>query len=83
MDEIVVALLPAIEEQLASPETAYVKEAFDRLTFNSEIDDEEARHMIAFCLADEVETMKNEDRQFNADRYQMLLNLLPALPEGR
>ena len=83
MDEIVTALLPAIGEQLESPETPYVKEAYERLLKDPEIDDEEARHMIAFCLADEIETLEREDRDFDPARYQMLLNLLPALPESR
>ena len=39
--------------------------------------------MIAFCLADEIEKLDREGREFDPARYQMLLNLLPALPESR
>ncbi|MDB4386812.1 hypothetical protein N9Z15_01225 [Akkermansiaceae bacterium] len=83
MDEIVTALLPAIGEQLESPDTPYVKEAYDRLLADPDIKDEEAREMIAFCLADEIEKLDRDGREFDPARYQMLLNLLPALPESR
>lgn len=83
MDEAVEKLLPAIEEQLSSPETPYVREAFERILEEPDIDEEEARAMLAFCLADEVEAMMSEEREFDADRYQMLLSLLPVMPEGR
>ncbi|MGC6464660.1 MAG: hypothetical protein ACON38_04290 [Akkermansiaceae bacterium] len=83
MDEAVEALLPAIAEQLDSSDTPYVREAYDRILNEPDIDDEEARSMLAFCLADEVEAMTNEERPFDVDRYQLLLSLLPAMPEGR
>jgi len=83
MDEAVEALLPAIAEQLDSSDTPYVREAYDRILNKPDIDDEEARSMLAFCLADEVEAMTNEERPFDVDRYQLLLSLLPAMPEGR
>lgn len=83
MDEAVEKLLPAIEEQLSSPETPYVREAFERILEEPDIDEEEARAMLAFCLADEVEAMMSEEREFDANRYQMLLGLLPVMPEGR
>lgn len=83
MDEAVEALLPAINEQLESPETPYVREAYERLISEPDIEDEEARAMLAFCLADEIEAMSSEERPFNEERYQLLLTLLPAMPEGR
>lgn len=83
MDEILLQLLPAIEEQLKSPETPYVRETFDRLIQDPEIDEDEAKAMLAFCLADEVEMMQDHKRLFDADRYQLLLQLLPIMPEGR
>ena len=54
MDEAVKKLLPAIEEQLNSPETPYVREAFDRILTEPDIEEEEAKAMLAFCLADDV-----------------------------
>lgn len=83
MDEAVAHLLPAIAEQLESPETPYVREAFERILQEPDIEEEEARAMLAFCLADELEAMSTEERPFNAERYQMLLQLLPVMPEGR
>ncbi|MGJ8697597.1 MAG: hypothetical protein ACSHYF_14865 [Verrucomicrobiaceae bacterium] len=83
MDEVIEHLLPAIEEQLASPDTRYVAETLDRLLTDQEIDEQEAKAMLAFCLADEMEAMLREDRPFAEARYRTLLDLLPALPEGR
>lgn len=83
MDEAVAHLLPAIEEQLKSSETPYVRDTFERLLKEPDIEEEEAKAMMAFCLADELESMGDAGRPFDADRYQMLLTLLPAMPEGR
>jgi len=83
MDEAVEKLLPAIEEQLNSPETPYVREAFDRILTKPDIEEEEAKAMLAFCLADEVGAMMADERDFDSNRYQMLLELLPVMPEGR
>lgn len=83
MDEAIENLLPAIEEQLKSPDTPYVREAFDRILAEPDIEEEEAKAMLAFCLADELEAMTTSERSFDTDRYQMLLKLLPAMPEGK
>ena len=83
MDEVVEKLLPAIEEQLNSAETPYVREAYERILEEPDIEDEEARAMLAFCLADEIEAMMTAEREFDTERYQMLLGLLPVMPEGR
>ncbi|MBK1832785.1 hypothetical protein [Roseibacillus ishigakijimensis] len=80
-DPEILALLPAIAEQLQSPETPFVKEAYEHLLAQEDIEEEEARYMLAFCLADEIEKMNREERGFDLARYQMLLSLLPALPE--
>lgn len=83
MDEAVKKLLPAIEEQLNSPETPYVREAFDHILTEPDIEEEEAKAMLAFCLADEIEAMMADERDFDSNRYFMLLKLLPVMPEGR
>jgi hypothetical protein len=83
MDEAVENLLPAIEEQLSSPDTPYVRAAFERILEEPDIEEEEAKAMLAFCLADELEVMMTQERPFDADRYQLLLSLLPVMPEGR
>ncbi len=83
MDEALEKLLPAIEEQLASPETPYVRETYERILEEPDIDEEEAKAMLAFCLADEIEAMMTKERPFDSDRYEMLLSLLPVMPEGK
>jgi hypothetical protein len=83
MDEAVEKRLPAIEEQLNSPETPYVREAFERILNEPDIEEDEAKAMLAFCLADEIEAMMADEREFDGNRYQMLLTLLPVMPEGR
>lgn len=79
-DPEILALLPAIEEQLTSAETPFVKTAYETVLAEDDIDETEAKYMLAFCLADEIEKMTNEERPFNLERYQMLLTLLPTLP---
>ena len=74
------AFLPAVDEQMASSQTPFVKATFDRLCTLPDVEAEEARKMIAVCLADEVEAMSAEGRSFDTARYQTLLDLLPALP---
>ena len=83
MDEAVESLIPAINEQMDSPETLYVRETYERLVSEPDIEDDEARAMLAFCLADEIEAMTAGERPFDTERYQLLLTLLPAMPEGR
>ncbi|MFT6865078.1 MAG: hypothetical protein ACJAVK_003650, partial [Akkermansiaceae bacterium] len=72
MDEAIEKLLPAIEEQLASPDTPYVREAYERILTEPDIEEDEAKAMLAFCLADEIEAMMVAGRPFDTDRYQML-----------
>lgn len=81
MNEVVEMLLPAVEQQMSSPETPFVASTFARLIKSDDIDEDEARRMIAFCLADESERMRQESRPFSLERYQQLLDLLPTMPE--
>lgn len=78
-EELSRSLIPAVEQQLESPDTVFVKEHFDRLL--KEETAEEAKMMIALCLADEVEVMQSEGRNFDLQRYQNMLSFLPVLPE--
>ncbi|MDP0490368.1 MAG: hypothetical protein Q7Q71_04885 [Verrucomicrobiota bacterium JB023] len=80
-DPEILALLPAIEQQMDSPETPFVAEALERLLTHEDINDEEAKYMLAFCLADELEKMASEGREFSLNRYQTLVGFLPVLPE--
>ncbi|MDE0597223.1 MAG: hypothetical protein OSB65_18425 [Roseibacillus sp.] len=81
MSELIEMLIPAVEEQITSAETPFVKDAYQRLLKEPDIDEEEAKKMIALCLADESERMMDDDREFNLERYKTLLSLLPTLPE--
>ena len=82
-DPDIQALLPAVEQQLASPETPFVRLTLTRLIDDAGIPEDEARYMIAFCLADEIERFSAAADAFDLDRYKMLLALLPTLPEAR
>ncbi len=80
-ENFVEKLVPAVEQQLESNDTRYVKTTFDRLVTNGEVA-EEAKMLIALCLADESNRMFIDKRDFDVDRYQELLNALPEVPEG-
>ena len=73
-------LVPAVEQQISSPETPYVARTFQRLLTDPAIDEHEAKLMLALCLADESEAMVQQKRDFNVSRYCDLLDLLPKLP---
>jgi len=76
-------LLSAVDQQIDSPETPFVRAAYRRLLdHHPDIDSDEARRLIALCLADETEHMVAEDRPFDLARYESLLDLLPH-PPGR
>jgi hypothetical protein len=81
-DPTILALLPAVDEQIASPATPFVATALQRLTEDDQIAPDEARYMIAFCLADEIERLEQTQSAFDLERYETLLALLPTLPEG-
>ena len=82
MSDLLATLLPAIEQQLQSEDTPFVRTTHDRLVATGDCDSEEAKHMIALCLADETERMLADGRPFDLGRYKMLLELLPTLPAG-
>jgi hypothetical protein len=81
-DEFIHSLLPAVAQQAASPDTPFVAPTLERLIEEDGIEEEEARYMIAFCLADEIERMNSTNTPFDLARYELLLKLLPTLPEG-
>lgn len=80
-ESLIESLLPAIEQQLESPDTPYVKAAFVRLVEKEDVSPDEAKEMIALCLADESNRMLIDKRDFDIDRYQELLTNLPNLEE--
>lgn len=76
-ENLIESLLPAVEQQLESPQTPYVKKTFTRLVETEEISPDEAKEMIALCLADESNRMYIDKRDFDVTRYQDLLDDLP------
>ena len=80
-DSLIESLLPAIEQQLESPDTPYVNEAFVRLVEKEELSPDEAKEMIALCLADESNRMFIDKRDFDVARYRELLAALPDFAE--
>ena len=80
-ESLIESLLPAIEQQLESPETPYVKAAFIRLVEKEGVSPDDAKEMLAICLADESNRMFIDQRNFDATRYQELLEDLPFFEE--
>ena len=82
-ESLIESLLPAVEQQLESPQTPYVSKTFVRLVEKEQLSPDDAKRMIALCLADESNRMFIDKRDFDVERYQELLNGLPGEPESR
>ncbi len=80
-ESLIESLIPAIEQQLESTDTPYVKNTWVRLVEKEDITPNEAKEMIALCLADESNRMYIDKRDFDIARYQELLNTLPNFEE--
>ena len=71
-------LIAAVEQQLASPSTAYVKNTYDRL-IKAGADKNEAKELIAECFAEESDAMFRSKREFDEKSYRSRLgNINPA-----
>lgn len=80
--DLVSSLIPAVEQQLESADTPFVKAAYQRLIALDDISEDDAQHMIALCLADESNRMFIDKRNFDLNRYKELLEGLPdTLPQ--
>lgn len=77
-ESLIESLLPAVEQQLESDQTPYVKATFIRLVEQEKISPDEAKELIAICLADESNRMYIDKRDFDIQRYQQLLENLPS-----
>lgn len=80
-ESLIESLLPAVDQQLESPETPYVKKTFTRLVEQESLSPDEAKELIAICLADESNRMYIDKRDFDVKRYQELLESLPGNDE--
>ena len=72
-------LIAAVEQQLKSPATRYVKQTYDRL-LKAGVDADEAKELIAECLAEESDAMFRGKREFDEKAYRSLLGSIN--PEG-
>lgn len=71
-------LIAAVEQQLNSSSTRYVKETYDRL-LKAGIDEDEAKERIAESLAEETDTMFRGKREFDEKSYRSRLgNINPG-----
>jgi len=77
-ESLIESLLPAVDQQLDSEQTPYVKATFTRLVEKEQISPDEAKELIAVCLADESNRMYIDKRDFDVARYQQLLEGLPG-----
>lgn len=74
--ELVPDLLDAVEQQLHSKQTAYVAHTLKRL-IKEGLDEDEAKHQIAFCLGKTMDRMLRSGRGFDEKHYQERLGELP------
>ncbi len=77
-ESLIESLLPAVDQQLESAQTTYVKSTFDRLVEHEQLSPDQAKELIAICLADESNRMYVDKRDFDIQRYQQLLEELPG-----
>ena len=75
-EEMIETLVPAVREQLESPDTAYVKNCLERLTGR-----EKLVELMAQALAITINAMVVGGRSFDSGKYKALLKDLPALPD--
>lgn len=76
MSDILHGLLSAIDDQLQSAATPYVKKTYDRLLALG-LTDAQAREEMADCLGEELDEMLEKNRPFDQKNYTALLDALP------
>ncbi len=74
--ELVPDLLDAVEQQLNSKQTPYVAKVLRRL-IKEGLDEDEAKHQIAYCLGKSLERLARSGRGFDEKYYQERLSELP------
>lgn len=79
-DELLPDLLAAVEQQLVSPQTKYVAKTLERLV-KAGLEETEARHQIALCLAEEMDAVLRNKRGFDEKAYRAALDALPMEAE--
>lgn len=76
MSDILAGLMQAVDEQLQSPQTGYVKKTYERLLATG-LTDAQVREEIADCLGEELDEMLEKKRAFSEKNYRALLDQLP------
>lgn len=76
MSDILAGLMQAVDEQLQSPQTVYVKKTYERLLATG-LTDAQVREEIADCLGEELDEMLEKKRAFSEKNYRALLDQLP------
>lgn len=76
MSDILNGLLSAIDDQLHSAATPYVKKSYERLLALG-LSDTQAREEMADCLGAELDEMLEKNRPFDEGNYMALLDALP------
>ncbi len=79
-EELMPELLMAVEQQLESPATRYVRTTYDRLTRQG-IEADEAKQQIALCLGEEMDRVQRSKRAFDEKAYRASLDELPLEEE--
>lgn len=80
-DEVIDTAMHAVEQQLESTQTPYVKMTFDSLVNKQSISPDDAKDLIAQALAIVINRMLLDKRPFDTTLYKQLLSALPALPD--
>lgn len=75
-DDLLPDLITAVEQQIASTDTKYVAQTFDRLIALG-LDPDEAKSQIAICLGEEMEALLKTRKPFNESAYRAALEALP------
>ena len=81
ISDLVPDLLEAVEQQLQSKQTAYVGQTLKRLVKEG-LDEEEAKHQIAYCLGKTMDRLARSGRGFDERYYQERLGELPLRTES-
>lgn len=78
--DILPDLLIAIEQQLASPQTPYVRKTLDRLV-KLGLDEAGAKTQIALCLGEQMDEVLRTKKPFDEIGYRASLEELPFAEE--
>ncbi|HVJ45194.1 MAG TPA: hypothetical protein VM511_02335 [Luteolibacter sp.] len=79
-EDLLPDLLLAVDQQLVSPQTKYVKKTYDRL-IKLGLDDTEAKTQIAICLGEQMDEVLRTKKPFNEAAFKESLEELPMADE--